>query len=73
MMTDMDGWKETIEVVPFDEAVPKVNKNLVEVVRCKDCKHLLEHETGELECEIRAGWFPVKPDWFCADGERRTE
>ena len=43
------------------------------VVRCKDCKHLLEHDTGELECEIKAGWFPVKPDWYCADGERRTE
>ena len=47
--------------------------NAPELVRCKDCKHLLEHETGELECEIKTGWFPVKPDWFCADGEALTD
>lgn len=45
-------------------------RNQPVIVRCKDCKHLLEHDTGELECEIKAGWFPVKPDWFCADGKR---
>ena len=33
------------------------------VVRCKDCKY---NDDGE--CIIKAGWFPVKPDWFCADG-----
>lgn len=37
-----------------------------ELVRCKDCKY---NDDGE--CIIKAGWFPVKPDWFCADGERR--
>ena len=37
-----------------------------EVVRCKDCKY---NDYGE--CIIKAGWFPVKPDWFCADGERK--
>ena len=43
------------------------------IVRCKDCKWLLECENGELQCEIKQGWFPVKPYWFCADGERRTD
>ena len=38
------------------------------LVRCKDCKY---NDDGE--CIIKAGWFPVKPDWFCADGERRSE
>ena len=33
------------------------------VVRCKDCKFC-----DEDECMIRVGWFPVKPNWFCADG-----
>lgn len=37
-----------------------------ELVRCEDCKH-----NDEGECIIKAGWFPVKPDWFCADGERK--
>lgn len=54
--------------------------NMVEVVRCKDCKHgslyMTEDVCGKtlIECnrpdlgdviEIH-GW-----DWFCADGERR--
>ena len=37
-----------------------------ELVRCKDCKY---NDDGE--CIIKAGWFPVKPDWFCGDGEKR--
>ena len=42
------------------------------LVRCKNCKHRLL-PTGETraECMIRAGWFPVDDDWFCADGERK--
>lgn len=43
------------------------------IVRCKDCKWLLECENGELQCEIKQGWFPVKPDWFCADGEKKSD
>ena len=39
-----------------------------ELVRCKDCKY---NDDGE--CIIKAGWFPVKPDWFCADGERGSK
>ena len=37
-----------------------------ELVRCKDCKY---NDDGE--CIIKAGWFPVKPDWFCADGVKK--
>lgn len=40
-------------------------RQMVELIRCKDCKY---NDDGE--CIIKAGWFPVKPDWFCADGER---
>lgn len=39
-----------------------------ELVRCKDCEY---NDDGE--CIIKAGWFPVKPDWFCADGERGAD
>ena len=42
-----------------------------ELVMCKDCKWLLEHDSGESECEIKQGWFPVKPEWYCADGEQK--
>ena len=41
--------------------------NLIkQITRCKDCKY---NDDGE--CIIKAGWFPVKPDWFCADGEHK--
>ena len=43
-----------------------------EVVRCKDCRHCTFSDGEELaDCMIKQGWFPVKPDWFCADGERK--
>ena len=41
------------------------------VVRCKDCKYheyYEEHHT----CEWH-GFADVKPDWFCADGEREDD
>ena len=52
-------------IVPIDYVgdIPPDNE---EIVRCKDCKY---NDDGE--CIIKAGWFPVKPDWFCADGERK--
>ena len=47
----------------------KWNDNHGELIRCKDCKYWSkEHDRN---CMIRQGWFPVGPDWFCADGERR--
>lgn len=45
-----------------------------EIIRCRDCKHLLDYDiTGELQCNIKMGWFPVKPDWYCADAERKED
>ena len=38
----------------------------VEVVRCKDCKHYMTiHCTCDGCC--------ISDDWYCADGERRTD
>ena len=40
-------------------------KDLVEVVRCKDCKHYMTiHCTCDGCC--------ISDNWFCADGERRA-
>ena len=47
------------------------NDNHGELIRCKNCKWLQEYESGELQCEIKQGWFPVKEDWYCADGVKR--
>lgn len=45
------------------------NEDVVEVVRCKDCKHGRLFDTNCVDCEYRE--LATDADWFCADGERR--
>ena len=49
-------------------------KDMVEVVRCKDCKHQHPDRFNDGSgcyalCMKGYGW--KLDDWFCADGERR--
>jgi len=44
--------------------------DVVEVVRCKDCKHL---QCDTIFSVNYCGGKRVKDDWFCADGKRRTD
>jgi len=44
----------------------------VQVVRCVDCKHYLDGGCGNVDSQSPSKkLMGVKPDWFCADGERR--
>lgn len=44
------------------------------LVRCKDCKHYLDGGCGNVDSQSPSkNLMGVKPDWFCADGERREE
>ncbi|MCR4622645.1 MAG: hypothetical protein K5663_11250 [Clostridiales bacterium] len=47
------------------------------VVRCKDCKYGQYEEWDNGECVDKTvycdGYGIHKPDWYCADGERREE
>lgn len=45
---------------------------LVEVVRCRDCKHHEDEEPGMVYCPNQVGGW-VSDDFFCADGERRDD
>ena len=45
----------------LNKKIPLIT-NGQEVVRCKDCNR-------HLECDL---WIENGDDWFCADGERRT-
>lgn len=45
--------------------------DVVEVVRCKDCKHY-NPEATEWRCDIVAGLVEPYDDDFCSYGERRT-
>jgi len=60
------------------KAMPAIDA--VEVVRCKDCKHLLVmiEETGYGRCKLDGRLFPGfgrydTRTWFCADGERSED
>ena len=48
---------------------------LKEIVRCKDCNHGQYEEWNNGECvdkTVYCDWYGThKPDWFCADGERK--
>lgn len=73
--------KET-ENVPFDSMPPLIRgsfltreqveklkepfKDVVSVVRCKDCKH---YHKG-FNCDLLQKPIMKGDDWFCADGER---
>lgn len=48
------------------------------LIRCKDCKYAFCINPGEKEKIYECMKYPIanlrithKPDWFCADGERR--
>jgi len=50
-----------------------------ELIRCKDCKYLIDHYgfmndgyCANMRDEYCVKFKPDK-DWFCADGERRTD
>ncbi len=43
------------------------------LVRCKDCKHYLDGGCGNVDSQSPSkNLMGVKPDWYCADGERET-
>lgn len=72
-----ESYREWIEQLPAAD--------VVEVVRCRDCKHRIvnEHfgEKGYMKlkamCELdtgdpfELGRYAEDDDWFCADGERK--
>ena len=58
----------------MEERIAIMSEGMPEVVRCKDCEHwdITTEECGNSDSVcFRNGW--TKSDWFCADGERKTE
>jgi hypothetical protein len=46
-------------------------RQMTELVRCKDCKHITFDNRGKLWCPAHSEI--VKADWFCADGVKRDD
>lgn len=46
-----------------------------ELVRCGECEHKREQKNGQKYCGLHGSHYAmiVTDDWFCADGERRTD
>ena len=66
---DIDFEKEPLQPVWKTEFLNR-KVDMVEVVRCKDCKHYDKDENCWLGTCLENGICST-PDWFCADGERR--
>ena len=65
LQTDIDSLKKSC-----GELYPMV----FDVVRCKDCKYGVLTSYGSMLCYKNVKIDQYKnPDWFCADGERRSE
>ena len=69
---DIDFEKEPLQPVWKSECMNS-KVDMVEVVRCKDCKNWVGNGADIDELPY---WLPCKhiirrPDWFCAEGERQ--
>jgi hypothetical protein len=62
---------EQAEVVPIQ--IIEGNADVVEVVRCKDCRHCKFNSSAEIYKCDRRGYFTetVSEDDFCSYGERK--
>ena len=74
---DIDFEKEPLQPV-WKSKCMNTKVDMVEVVRCKDCKHLIDHplfmDDGYCR-KMREDYcikFKPNADWFCADGQRGT-
>lgn len=58
--------------VDIDTVLKELKKyDLVEVVRCGDCRFHEAEQPGMVYCPaVVGGWVEI--DWFCKGGERRT-
>ena len=52
-----------------DECPYFLSNDLVEVVRCKDCKHSIKRSEDVYECGCFCAM--TTPEFYCADGERK--
>lgn len=73
----------THEFVSISKLEGIENADVIEIVRCKDCKHARNYDDSQhhswLYCEnpratdsgYNEGYYYIEDDFFCADGERR--
>lgn len=68
---DSDVYVRLSDVSAHIQSIP--NADVVEVVRCKDCKYYHLFQEGFMDCRHSAGLDDAMPDDFCSYGERRSD
>lgn len=61
---------------PIKEEFEAVNDKCIDLVRCGECKHNIGEKVwldGDVTIDCINGMGYPPPDWFCADGERRSD
>ena len=70
-------WERDIAIEQLNEIGKDLGSKMddvITVVRCKDCKYVIPYESGGFNCLTCPNVDrDVDENWFCADGERRTE
>lgn len=68
------------EFVPKEFIDNAPTADVVEVVRCRDCKYMCHYTDGHLECRLLSDLKPIpttyctmNADDFCSYGERRED
>lgn len=68
---NIDFEKEPLQPVWKSECM-NTKVDMVEVVRCKDCKHFRKEEKAMVANQYCSNLNrAVANDWYCADGERK--
>jgi hypothetical protein len=67
-------WGEVSSHTAQDIADHLAENDVVQVVRCKDCKlALVWVDSKQLVCTKSVNWRAVEPDHFCSYGERKDD
>ena len=73
-LSDGRGLCRIIFAEDFERAMASFPGDAIQIVRCKDCEHLVNttiNANGFLICDISD--MEIAPDDFCSYGERREE
>lgn len=64
--------EQEAEIEKLTRYINGFSRDAIPVVRCNDCENKeCWGRAGDVVCGIDG--TPHRPDWFCADGERRTD
>lgn len=72
----IDGFSDGVSAA-MKELETMSNTDVVEVVRCKDCKHKFTEYDGSFTCNVFSNSYGlpyrIKSDDFCSRGEKKGE